>query len=204
MKVYIVGHDAGVSRFFVDRGHDVLNIQNPVEAAEALPNPDLVVFTGGEDVWPVLYGAKNEASHCNPRRDITEMIWFHRFYFTPKLGICRGGQFLNVMSGGSMIQDRPYHALADLHLAREFISDNIYRVTSTHHQEMKHGQTGIILASGHDMPDGVPSTEVVWYQNTQSLCFQPHPEYQVDNERNMTIKLLQKVMAYCYGKELKI
>lgn len=205
-RIYVVGNDYGVTRWLQSRKHDVTTIQNPVEAAEALPDPELVVFTGGEDVWPVLYGERNEASGCNPRRDITEMIWFHRFLRVPKLGICRGGQFLNVMSGGKMVQDRLYHALgsSNFHLCRDFTSESFWRVTSTHHQEMVAGLNGLVLAVGHDMPDGLASVEVVQYTSTNSVCFQPHPEYAVGDPQNQTVVLLERVMAYTFGKGLKI
>ena len=69
-------------------------------------------------------------------------------------------------------------------------------VTSTHHQQMIPSDNGLVLASaeiakekyafGRDEfrvdANGVENTEmskdveVVWYEETKSLCFQPHPE----------------------------
>ena len=66
-------------------------------------------------------------------------------------------------------------------------------VTSTHHQMMIPGPLGIVIAIAvsEDKTKGLSSvyesasgkeplpydTEVVWYPRTNSLCYQPHPEY---------------------------
>lgn len=66
---------------------------------------DLVLFTGGSDVNPALYGESNTRSHPHEARDQLCMRIYKRFIGKiPMVGICRGLQFLWVASGGKMIQ----------------------------------------------------------------------------------------------------
>jgi len=101
---------------------------------------DLVLFTGGEDVSPEYYDQKRGIkTFCNKARDSYEnkMFSFREVRHTPKLGICRGAQFLTVMSGGSLIQDVAGHATGKLHsisYPSGLKSDDM--ITSTHHQMM--------------------------------------------------------------------
>ena len=112
------------------------------------------------------------------------------------VGICRGGQFLNVMNGGKMWQHVTHHA--GNHMARieipPYNAGNKRRtieVTSTHHQMMiptddalvlatadvaleKHKASYSKLGKGGDID---PDTEVIFYDDTNCLCFQPHPEF---------------------------
>jgi gamma-glutamyl-gamma-aminobutyrate hydrolase PuuD len=204
VKVYIVGSDAQVEALFTNRNHTVTVIRNPLETAELLENPDLVVFTGGADVWPVLYGEKNTDSNIDIRRDLSEMIWFKRFLRVPKLGICRGGQFLNVMNGGKMEQHHPHHAIAGYHLINDYITGARLAVTSTHHQVMLAGPGSAVYGTALDMPDGIDTNEILYYGNTHSLCFQPHPEYGVGDKGNQTLLSLTKQMKYVFGKDTTI
>lgn len=67
----------------------------------------IVIFTGGEDVNPELYGEKNRHAHYNIQRDQVES-WVYaaaQEYAIPMLGICRGHQFMCVMAGGTLYQD---------------------------------------------------------------------------------------------------
>lgn len=69
-------------------------------------NYDIVLFTGGADVNPSLYDDKiGQYTHINKDRDQEEITLYN---FLPKktlkIGICRGSQFLTVMSNGKLIQ----------------------------------------------------------------------------------------------------
>jgi len=96
---------------------------------------DLLLFTGGEDVTPNMYGEnKGEHTKNNNKRDLKEEKIFSIYYSTPKLGICRGSQFLTVMAGGKLIQhieghNNGYHEI-------ENIEGQYFSMTSTHHQMM--------------------------------------------------------------------
>lgn len=124
MKIYVVG---GANNY--------VNFIENVQLTDKLEDAQLVVFTGGEDVTPQLYGCrKHRTTFSNLKRDQDEQAIFNRV--DPKkqvcLGICRGSQFLCVMNGGKLVQNVCNHATGFTH----GISDGrkIYQITSTHHQ----------------------------------------------------------------------
>lgn len=175
--VHVVGGDHLIEKMFHKRNWAIYRQDTNSE-------PDLVVFTGGEDVTPSLYQEANVASYCDWVRDTFEIDEFNNFPTTPKAGICRGGQFLNVMSGGKMYQDTDNHC--QNHVVYDLETGSEHFVTSTHHQMMRPSDGAIIVgvanestyvrsANGESMIED--DIEVVYYDNTKSLCFQPHPEY---------------------------
>ena len=152
---------------------------------------DAVCFVGGEDISPELYNAeKHPKTYNNPYRDkIEKEIYLSIPQERPKIGICRGGQFLNVMNGGSMIQDikghtNTTHWIDDLE--SECYEDYCI-VNSDHHQEMVPGIKAkeVALTNGHQR-------EVIWYPDTNSLCFQPHPEWSHKPTHNYFFELLKR------------
>lgn len=157
--------------------------------AKSFWEADLIQFTGGADVTPAIYGEENTASGNSERRDFEEAGYFAiaRRMGKPMAGICRGGQFLNVMCGGSMIQNVEGHTIHGTHLLEENsprwddTKGTMYRfgcqVTSTHHQMMVASDEGQVLAYASIRPNEDYDTEVVIYENEQCLCFQPHPEF---------------------------
>lgn len=69
------------------------------------------LFTGGQDVDPVLYGAEKSDKCGQPNQDRDEL---EKELFAcamredkPVLGICRGIQLINVLCGGTLYQDIP-------------------------------------------------------------------------------------------------
>lgn len=81
------------------------------DASEYLQFCGGLLLTGGADVAPERYGAQPETNtlHCDPVRDKLEFALARRFLDAgkPILAICRGFQLLNVLLGGSLIQDIP-------------------------------------------------------------------------------------------------
>lgn len=79
--------------------------------ARLLSSCDLVLFCGGEDFDPALYGQKPDPKleFVNVGRDRFEKVVFDeaRKVRKPMFGVCRGFQFINCMFGGDMIQDIP-------------------------------------------------------------------------------------------------
>lgn len=165
---------------------------------------DMVMFTGGSDVHPKLYGeGKHRTTHINEERDQCDIEFYQRAVANrwPMLGICRGGQFLNVMNGGRMVQNVHGHAIATSgrHKITIAKTGEQISVTSTHHQMMHPTAEAKILAyakglsSYYALPsdlddkhfrmeftgtDGVVNEpEVVFYDKTNALCVQFHPEY---------------------------
>ena len=156
-----------------------------------------VVFTGGQDISPALYGEEklNETVNGCPARDTMEAIVLKLAMEQDKaiLGICRGVQFINVSLGGSLYQDlptqhpsevchrqtppynTPIHSVAlvpNSPLAELLHSDTL-TVNSYHHQAIK------VLAPGLEpmaiSPDGLveavcrPASRFLW-------AVQWHPE----------------------------
>lgn len=196
-KVYIVGPSYGYSAMFTKQGWDI---------ADAAIDADLIQFTGGEDVSPELYGEEaHMTTSFNPERDKREALIFELALANkiPMAGICRGGQFLNVMCGGRMWQNVNNHAISGMHKVKDLDSGDEFWATSTHHQMMRVGPQGRILAVGVTTgPQGWGKTtvkenmafkngkwntqsvlskeddvEVVFYAGQNCLCFQPHPEF---------------------------
>lgn len=186
LKVFIVGGNGqGYGRMFSNAGWDF---------AKDILSADLVQFTGGEDVTPQLYGeAKHPYTGWNFERDLWEAGFFAvaKRMGTPMAGICRGGQLLNVMSGGRMFQHVDKHATGHNHFLRDLLSGRTIEVSSTHHQMMVPGPNSLILADASlggfkehvaygkifKNVDGATDTEAVYYHNDKTLCFQPHPEF---------------------------
>ncbi len=78
---------------------------------ECLGHVDGILFTGGHDVSPELYGAKRIAK-CGAvcqERDAMEAFLVKECIARDKpfLGICRGIQILNAVLGGTLWQDLP-------------------------------------------------------------------------------------------------
>lgn len=182
-KVYIVGGGfGGYSALFTSLGFQVV---------EKLEEADLACFTGGADVSPSLYGDRQHAFTGNdPVRDKAEMVAYAviRDLDIPMVGICRGGQFLNVMSGGRMYQHVTEHT-SD-HSITDLQSGETILVSSTHHQMMMPSSEAVLVASstlggtrewyeGQIFKKDVSNQdfEVVFYPQTKCLCFQPHPEF---------------------------
>lgn len=180
-KVFVVGGSREWFEWFIEHGYNV--VHNIFDA-------DLVQFTGGEDVTPAIYGEKNTHSYNNVNRDLLEAGYFAlaRRLNKPMVGICRGGQFLNVMCGGHMIQHVKGHT--NNHKITAVVDDEVFGAlmeldaTSTHHQMMQPTQFGQLLAWAKIVHDGEKEVdpEVVYYEEEKCLCFQPHPEYRVFKE----------------------
>lgn len=185
-KVHVVSTgyaNKAIESMFKDRGYSLVKLTE---------KPHFLVFTGGEDVSPHYYGESPlVTTRFSPRRDQAEKLIYEKFKDIPKIGICRGGQFLNVMSGGAMWQHVNNHATGKGHRMTDLLLDKrTINVTSTHHQMMIPSEEGEIIAIASEaslflsnnrerMEKDKPlfDTEVVFYPTTNSLCYQPHPEY---------------------------
>lgn len=102
---------------------------------------DLVIFPGGDDISPSIYGERKEKeTYPNPNRDRIEINVLNRCLEVraSMFGICRGLQLILAVHGSKLIQDirpphPPYHPL-------EYHTTTIYRkligdsVNSLHHQ----------------------------------------------------------------------
>jgi gamma-glutamyl-gamma-aminobutyrate hydrolase PuuD len=176
---------------------------------------DFIQFNGGADVFPMMYNQRPyefKTYGYDLARDLAEENLYHQAMDLEiaKIGICRGGQFLHVMNGGSLWQDVNNH-LGD-HWAK-FLTPSgevEFRVTSTHHQMMrpdsKEEFSILGVAPGlstykvsfdtkHNtvftVQGDILDIEALYYPNTNTFCFQPHPEYVLKDEDQSRMTMRQ-------------
>lgn len=164
------------------------------EVTDSIGKADLIQFTGGSDVHPSLYGqlclGTTTPNLSRDRLDAAAYAVGLKFQ-VPMAGICRGGQFLNVMEGGKLVQDIDEHNKG-AHQAECHMTGISLNVTSTHHQMMLpaidaevlmtarvsntrrgYSDTCFVVRYSNVQPD----VEALFYTAHNVLCFQPHPEY---------------------------
>lgn len=82
---------------------------------------DGVLFTGGDDIHPFLYGEETDAKcgNVSQPRDSMEMalVPLVMEFGKPIFGICRGIQILNTAMGGTLHQDIPSQFKSELSIA---------------------------------------------------------------------------------------
>lgn len=163
----------------------------------------LIQFTGGCDVTPAWYNQqKHSQTSSSLLRDQREAIIFKISLKNkiPMSGICRGGQFLNIMNGGDMWQHVKGHVLSQTHNVVDMLTGESFQATSTHHQVMKpnidqkdmlivleanesHSKEIMsVIGSRNVGPISVLSknlndVEAIYYEDSKCFCFQPHPEF---------------------------
>lgn len=202
---YLPWDDPQVRRMIVKEGHKV----SMVEDADW----DIALFTGGPDICPLLYGEKmDETTNIHITRDLREIQFYKGLHHRRmKVGICRGAQLLNVLSGGRLWQDVNGHARKDGHLVKVYDSQALIRMSSRHHQMMIPASNAMILGSASESTRKQSETkgveertvaqlsfsdpEIIYYEYTHSLCFQPHPE----DEDDMCRKKFFEYISLCWS-----
>lgn len=180
--VYVVGGDPLVCKMFLNRGWRVADEQTDMTKHEDM-KLDLVCFTGGEDVSPEIYGETNQGSRgCNLSRDQEEVEVFNHYkgLGVPMVGICRGGQLLNVLNGGKMIQDLGGTISGDVECFINWgLEEDIewLKLRVDHHQGMVRSDCVSVHGSTHNARLGYRVDYSLFYPETKSYCFQPHPEW---------------------------
>lgn len=191
----VVGVNSAISQMFIRNGfHHINNMQDA----------DIVVFAGGADVNPRLYGQNKNHMRvfCDEHEDNRDVKAYNSLNEDQiKVGICRGGQFLNVMNHGKLLQHVSGHASP--HVIFDVLSNDSWMGSSSHHQMMVPDYThGEVLAysegigSGFHSPSGEPignldiEPEVVWYERDKALCWQGHPEWGNREDENRMFSLI--------------
>lgn len=167
---------------------------------------DIVVFNGGEDLHPSLYGQTiHPHAHVNwldQARDERELRCYEKAKKAFKFGICRGGQLLNVMNGGKLWQHVSDHNHA--HYMIDMETDEAIWTSSVHHQQFILGPHVTVVATAQESSLKIgfncnprsrnkgkelewyrgegdtrynDDPEVVYYERDKALCIQGHPEY---------------------------
>lgn len=156
-----------------------------VVTEETVPEFDLIIFPGGADVSPSMYGQRNVSSYTEPQRDKIENTIYKLARKSGKklLGICRGCQFLNVVEGGILYQDilaeatgyhPPRHELIyhNMHWTMKYFKDVL--VPSTHHQAVRVSNLRMFAYY-----KGVPELMESWDEKVLTLQF--HPEFTTED-----------------------
>lgn len=186
MEVYIEG-DSHEQRRFAE-----MFIKGKCTKAESPEKADIVVFTGGSDVDPALYGElKHSTTRFDSQRDRDDIKLYAQCFKEgiPMFGVCRGAQFLHVMNGGKLFQD------VDGHTGDHSIYDvkkklHIQRVSSVHHQMVIPDRSlGMEIIADtfkaknrwknpeENVKGQMSDVEAFFYPDTCCFGVQGHPEY---------------------------
>lgn len=207
------GADQGMADFMKLYGFDEVG-----KTADA----DIIIFNGGADIGTSIYHQDHYRTGdpgTMSKRDQQEINIFRNNQISPyghdntkprlMLGICRGAQLINCLSGGSLWQDVNNHGTdhsIKFSLGTDWRDEPDVIATSTHHQQMVVGNHGQLIAytdistykNGQPIksvdPTGVDA-EIVWYPRTGALCIQGHPEYNPSSDFS---KLCVKLINHYY------
>lgn len=196
VRVGITYHNQTITAALENSGAEVVllpTVKTKTEARQQLSDISAIVFPGGRPVDPQRYSEKNLYSkRINKVRDRSETCYIKVAIKKdmPVLGICRGHQLLNVVSGGTLYQNiskqfepkngkhvnhRREHTIkvyADT-IIGGMIGEGTHRVNSRHGQAVKDlGENLIVSARSKD-----GSVEVIEMTNrTFVVGIQFHPE----------------------------
>jgi putative glutamine amidotransferase len=171
---------------------------NPATFARILEVVDGLLFVGGADIDPGLYGqeAGPEMEETSPERDSfeTPLILAALERDVPVLGICRGIQLMNIATGGTLHQDLMVAGLANHRQAPGFLDQGCFHditveqgsllasitgaaeiaVNSHHHQGIDRIGEGAVVTARAVADGCVEALE--WPNRRFALGLQWHPE----------------------------
>ncbi len=194
--VAVVQEDRAILKMFIGAGWNGVCVTSLEEIQGlVLDGLDLVIFSGGTDVNPDIYGHDRHPltgfSDVERDREEGHIFQYCSSMLIPMAGICRGSQFLCAMNGGYLKQHVENHGIFGTHKMRTQDGKEL-DVTSTHHQMMQPQGLFNILGwaeelsetheeevDGKDMALAQPGKEpeCVHWPETMSIGFQFHPEY---------------------------
>lgn len=176
---------------------------------------DGVLFSGGDDVNPVIYGEEQlwGCGDISPLRDDFEIqlcrTLLEKHPKKPILGICRGEQVLNVAVGGTLYQDlksqlpgciaHQQHQISPYASHKVFVTEGshlhaIYGASevmanSFHHQAIKDIAPGLIMTAqaSDGVIEGIEKPDHPYF-----IGVQWHPERLVEQNENAAHKELFK------------
>lgn len=163
------------------QGHDVQVL--PKNYASLLA--DLIIFTGGEDINPKLYGGGDASGLDKDSRDAWEYeilrnIRRGKLVTKKVLGICRGLQFLNVGFGGSLVRDietkygKAHPSIHDIMWHKDTNLSFMTHVNSLHHQCIEYYGEAFSFSLLATEPITGTAEAVLW--SNMFLGVQFHPE----------------------------
>lgn len=165
---------------------------------------DAIVFSGGEDIHPSLYGSEihDRAHRIDPNRDKYETSLMKAALDAniPMLCVCRGMQLLNVVLGGTLYPDiqeaqssslshwetrEPWKSVHPVrikegHFAEKILGKGSIEVNSIHHQAVDRLGSGLEVVA--ESPDGIPEA-LVLKDRDNVLAVQWHPEFMAKTDQ---------------------
>ena len=182
--------------------------------SEFIKTLDGLVITGGNfDIDPSLYAKSMDGSrNIKSKRTNFEIEIFNKFLETSKpiLGICGGEQLINVVCGGTLIQDileknpnaleheQPNPRNKTSHIVKikkntkiiKILKKNSIKVNSAHHQSVDTAGKNIIISG--IAPDGTIEA-IEHLKHRWCIGVQWHPEFLITNEDKLLIKNFIKI-----------
>lgn len=161
------------------------------ELVDTLDESNLVVFTGGQDVCPLVYNQTDihPRTYYSLDRDNLEIAAYNQALAKGKkmIGICRGHQLLSALNGALLVQDQPNpgNHMVYTHDSKRFL------INSLHHQAVYPfnlpkedydiiGYTKDLLKYHENgkKEEMYPPVEIemIHFPKTQCLGIQCHPE----------------------------
>lgn len=168
---------------FLSAGARITVVDETVDPTEY----DGLILPGGVDLDPSYYGEKIDGSKkIDHKRDAREMAVLDKFISSgkPILGICRGGQILNVYFGGTLYQDigtdHTNNVITSVVPSDKALDNSILydcygselSVVCSHHQSIKDLGEGFIVTQYST--DGI--IEALEHETLPIIVLQWHPE----------------------------
>jgi putative glutamine amidotransferase len=197
----------------VDASINIIKLSYKLDNIDLLESCNGVILTGGEDVYPTIYGKPEyleilDLSQMDEKRDAFELQIIGQSLQAgkPILGICRGLQIANVYFGGSLVPDIPIVIGSNFHnkiegkdqrhhveliegsLINKITGQQHGEINSAHHQSAQKIGKGLI-ATGYADNNIVEAIE--WKETAKKswlLLVQWHPE-RISNDAHFSLPI---------------
>lgn len=180
---------------------------------DKMEDANLVVFTGGEDICPLIYNQTDihPRTYYTVERDDYELKAYRKALSLGKkmIGICRGHQLLSAMNGAVLIQDQPNPGS---HTMTTYKGE-VVNINSLHHQAVYPfdlpmedysilGYTRNLLShhqNGKKEEMNPPvEVEAIYFPKTKCLGIQCHPEMMSYLSLNQTKNRYEEALKFFY------
>jgi gamma-glutamyl-gamma-aminobutyrate hydrolase PuuD len=205
-EVYIAAESAVEERLI----SEMMMVGGKCRKASTPDEADLVIFGGGADVQPHLYGEhQHSKTFCDPKRDAQDFELWNYCYDKgiPMMGICRGAQMGHVALGGKLYQHVNNHNSSH----GMWLNDEnriIPNISSVHHQmvQKRPGMQILGVAQGRSSERYTSPTvretgtsadiEAFFYRRACFFGVQGHPEYRDFTQfRYWTLLRIQELLV---------
>ena len=194
------------------------------EAREILKRVDGVIFSGGVDVLPAIYGEETLpfCGKINHERDSFEIMLVDevRRADIPAFGICRGIQVMNCALGGSLYQDissqydtevvhgkgplfeelRHTVTITDDTPLSAAVGEKVIRVNSCHHQAIKEPAACLKVSavSEDGIIEGVYDPDMTFFAGVQ---WHPEGSFFIDENSRKVMSMFSDAVKNCVSRK---